>query len=925
MLAALLGLTAPLAWPATDPQVSRLYEDALSRFEKKDLPGAIIQLKNALKINSKNLSVQVLLGKALLASNQIVAAEVAFDEAIRLGVNRAEVVVPLAQAVVGQGKPQPVLDQPKFSEIGLPPGVQAQLLLIKASAAGELGDPRAALKFIESSRTMAPGVPDSWLAEVPIRLRAMQIREATASADKAISLVPGSAQALYLRGTIAHLLGDQRGTLGYYDQAIKARSDHADALVARAGLFLDMGRVVDASRDVAELGKSSANDPRGAYLRALIAERQGEPAIAKSALNEVTALLDPVPMEFIRYRPQLLMLGGLSHYGLSQREKAKPYLEAALRSQPNSPVSKLLAQIYLAENNVDRAIESLDGYLKAHPNDMQATHLLASAHMSQGRHVRATALMQSALRKQDLPALRGLLGLSMVGAGKYGDAVNELENAIKRDPGQLQAGSALAAIYMQSGQASKAVRVAETLLKHQPNQAGVHNLLGSARAKTGNAAGARSAFEQALKLDPSFIAPSVNLARLDTDAKVYDAAIERLNAVLVKDQKHVESMIELGRIHQRLGKMADAQRWLEKADDLSGLDNIVAGLALVDLHMGNKNPPLAMEAVKRLTNKAPDSVPVLITVARANMAGGGDAAVVKASLSRAASQANYDPPTLVDIALLQINSNNLAGAAYSLAKAITERPDFLPALAMLAEVEIRLGELSKAEPRARQIVANHPKNGVGHALLGDIAGSRNQRPAAVDAYRRAHQLDQSSDSMLRLYRALSVGDAGAAATLAEQWLKTRPRDIAVRRAMADGHARVGNFPAARSAYEALLKAAPDDAEALNNLANVLLQTNDPGALVFANQALAKKPDAPYIIGTAGWAAFKAGQTDRALQLLRDARLRDPANPDTRFFLSAVLASLGRNGEAKEELRTALQGGQTFAYAKDAEKLLNTLK
>jgi cellulose synthase operon protein C len=917
-------MASPTAFAATDPQVSRFYEDALSRFEKKDMPGAIIQLKNALKIDNKNLSVQVLLGRALLASNQIVAAEVALDEALRLGVNRAEVVVPLAQSVMGQGKPQPVLDQPRFAEAGLPPGVQAQLQLIKASAAGELGDAKAALKFIEASRALVPGVPDSWLAEVPIRLRAMQIKEAIAAADKAISLAPGSAQALYLRGTIAHVQADQRSTLGYYDQAIKARADHTDALVARAGLLLDMDRLADASRDVAELRKSSASDPRGAYLRALIAERQGEAAVAKSSLNEVTALLDPVPMEFIRYRPQLLILGGLSHYGLGQREKAKPYLEAALRSQPNSPVSKLLAQIYLADNNIDRAIESLDAYLKAHPNDMQATHLLASAHMSQGRHARATSLMQSALRRQDLPALRGLLGLSLVGSGKYGDAVSELENAIKRDPGQLQAGSALAAIYMQSGQAAKAVRVAETLVKHQPNQAGVHNLLGSARAKSGNAAGARSAFEQALKLDPSFLAPSVNLARLDIDAKVYDAALERLNGVLAKDPKHVESMVELARIHQRLGKMADAQRWLEKADDLSGLDNIVAGLALVDLHMANKNSALALEAVKRLTAKAPDSVPVLMTVAKTNMVG-GDAAVVKASLSRAATQANYDPQALVEIALLQINSNNLPGAAYSLGKAVAERPDFLPALAMLTEVEIRLGELNKAEPRARQIIANHPKKGVGHALLGDIAAGRNQRPAAIESYRRAHQIDRSTDSLVRLYRALTSTDPTAAASLAEQWLKLHPRDIAARRAMADGHARAGNFAAARAAYEALVKVAPDDAEALNNLANVLLQSNDPGALAYANQALAKKPEAPYIIGTAGWAAFKAGQTDRALQLLRDARLRDPANPDTRYFLSAVLASLGRNGEAKEELKTALQAGQTFAYAKDAEKLLSTLK
>jgi Flp pilus assembly protein TadD len=72
-------------------------------------------------------------------------------------------------------------------------------------------------------------------------------------------------------------------------------------------------------------------------------------------------------------------------------------------------------------------------------------------------------------------------------------------------------------------------------------------------------------------------------------------------------------------------------------------------------------------------------------------------------------------------------------------------------------------------------------------------------------------------------------------------------------------------------------------------------------------------------------AFKSGQTDRALQLLRDARLRDPNNSDTRYFLAAALAGAGRQSEAREELKTALQGGTGFASAKLAQELLQTLK
>jgi Flp pilus assembly protein TadD len=78
------------------------------------------------------------------------------------------------------------------------------------------------------------------------------------------------------------------------------------------------------------------------------------------------------------------------------------------------------------------------------------------------------------------------------------------------------------------------------------------------------------------------------------------------------------------------------------------------------------------------------------------------------------------------------------------------------------------------------------------------------------------------------------------------------------------------------------------------------------------------------VGTAGWAAFSVGQTDRALQLLRDARLRDPNNPDTRYFLGAVLAQQGRKPEAREELRAALAMSRDFVHAADTERLLATL-
>lgn len=145
-----------------------------------------------------------------------------------------------------------------------------------------------------------------------------------------------------------------------------------EARIARAGLYIDLGRLPEATQDLGELKRVAPNEPRAAYLRALLAEQGNQPEVARKALKDLVGLIDPVPIDFIRYRPQLLMLNGLAHFGLNEREKAKQYLEQFQKLQSNSPASKLLAQIYLTESNTDRAIEVLDTYLKANPADGQA-------------------------------------------------------------------------------------------------------------------------------------------------------------------------------------------------------------------------------------------------------------------------------------------------------------------------------------------------------------------------------------------------------------------------------------------------------------------------------------------------------------------------------------------------------------------------
>ena len=924
-LTAFLAAAVPAG--AVDSKAGRFYEDALTRYERRDMSGAIIQLKNALQVDKNMLPVQLLLGKALLANGEVAAAEVAFAEAVRLGVDRAEVVLPMAQAYLAQGKHRQMLEEPSLAMGGLPTRTRIELWVLRASALSDLGDARGALHAVGQARALDIGAPDSWLAEVPVRVRARQLTEAAAAADRALALAPQLAEARYQRGSVYHVQGDLRAAIAAYNQVLALDADHLEARIARAGLYVDLRRDADAAADLVHLQRLSDTEPRAAYLRAVLAEREGQPAQAKVHLQQVTRLLDPAPVEFIQYRSQLLLLNGLAHLGLGEEEKAQAYLESLERIQGTTPASKLLAQLYLKRGESERGMSVLATYVRAVPGDKQALMQLAAAYTAQGRNSQAISLMQEALRGEDRPDMRAALGIGLVGSGRIGQGVGELEAALRKDPGQPQAGTVLAGLYLRAGQSAKAAKVAQDLAKRDPNNAVFQDLLGMALAQTGDTAAAKAAFERAMRLDETLLAPPLHMARLEIGTRQYDAAAKRLQGLLAKDDKNTEILLELALLAEQRGQLPQMEEWLRKADDHAGPIEVRPVLALTDLYLRTQRTGPALEAARRANAKAPpDDLPTQLAYGRA-LAASGDKVAARAAYASASRLAEANAPLQVRIATLQLAIQHPEGAAYSLEKALTSRPDLLAAQALMVDVDVQRKQFADAERRAAQIVQQQPKLAVGYSLQGDVALARGQQAAAIEAYRRAHQTEPSPDTFLRLSSVLWEVDGGRPAVqLAEQWSRQRPADAGARRVVADAYARSGQYAQARTGYEALLKTAPQDPAVLNNLANVLLRLKDPGAVAIAERAAAQAPEDASALDTLGWALFQGGgdaQRERALGLLRTARLRAPGNPSIRYHLAAVLAQSGRQAEARLEAQGALDVGTAFEHRAEAEQLLKT--
>ena len=103
-------------------------------------------------------------------------------------------------------------------------------------------------------------------------------------------------------------------------------------------------------------------------------------------------------------------------------------------------------------------------------------------------------------------------------------------------------------------------------------------------------------------------------------------------------------------------------------------------------------------------------------------------------------------------------------------------------------------------------------------------------------------------------------------------------------------------------------------------ARMLLRLGDAAAAATAARAVQLAPGNARTIDLLGWILVQQGQLDAGLRHLRDARLREPGNVETRFHLAVALHKAGRKAEAREELAVVLAAAGRAPLPPDVARL-----
>ncbi len=897
LLAGLLSLAQ-----ATPEKAAKFYEDALLRYEKGDLEGASIQLKNTIQQDQKMLAAHLLLGKVLSKSGELKGAEAAFEEALKQGVNRSEVALPLGQIYLQLGKRKKLLDEITLS--GMPQSIHAGILTLRGSAYAMSGNTAMASKSFAEARQLNPTSAAPLIAQAPLLLRMGEPDKARAMAAKAVELAPDNAAAWYTQGVILHALQDARGALAAQEKALSINPKQVDSRIAHASLLIGLGRETEAERDLAILLEQKQADPRASFLTGLLASRKGDAAAAQAAFGEAVAMLDVIPPESIAGNEPLLMAAAFSHRALGNAEKAQFYLETLLTSNSKHYSAMIqLAAIYIDKRDYSRATTLLESAQRANPDDPQMMYLMGTLQMARKRYQLASELFEKAAAKSGTASSSRELGFSQLNLGQDKAGMANLEKAFAAKPGDARAGVQLTMTYLAQGNNAKALLTAQSIVNADPGNLTMLNFLGNIKGRTGDKRGAREAFQKVLAKDPAFRPAAINLSWLDMEELRFDEARSRLSKMVIGAKDDPDVLFQLGVLELRAKRPAEAMANLQKSEELQRSDPR-AGLLMVDLLSEQQQNDKALSLAKALSVKYANSLAAQLLVARQYLAA-GDAGNARSSLQAATRIAEFNPVQQVQIGRMNLMAGGIDGAAYNVQKALQAQPNHLDALGLQVEIEARRGDAARVDAALKALNAAHPGSTLTLITTGHVALSRGQFGAALASYKAAMEKEPNTANMILVTQAqLSLGDIDKALLGLDAWAKKNPKDRNAQKALAQVQLQAGKKDAARKTFTQVLALNPNDAGTLIDFAMLLQQLGDPGAVEAAEKAVKLEPGNAEATDTLGWILVQGGRVEAGLRHLREARLRSPNSGEIRFHLAYALAKSGRKVEAKDELAEA---------------------
>src|SRR3989441_1224781 len=564
---------------------------------------------------------------------------------------------------------------------------------------------------------------------------------------------------------------------------------------------------------------------------------------------------------------------------------------------------RLLAQALIANGQAEEAVQELEETAHARPDDPEITYALASGYLRLKKVDAAERLFGEVAKARPLPETYVLIGRTYRDAGQYDRARRALATALQMDPRVRRAHYYLGTVAVMAEGVTHlddAIAEFQQELRLAPNDAPTNLRLGMALVEARRDAAALPALEAAVRAESAPPEAFYYLGRGQLALNRVTSAVTSLRRALelaaaspeIDDGRLRSIHYQLALALQKLGATEDAATHFAEAERFSArllaTERNRLGRYLADARDPNEMVPFAlarayvnlgvMQAQKQRFARAAEFF---------EQAVGVDADFPQAQYSLGVAYFNsqqYDKAlTPLSHALDVDRASTIVRRMLAIAYLNTEA--YEQSAALLAEdpqrdadpslqyayglALVRSGRAADAETIFSRLLAEHAARPEVSVVLGHVYAQQGNYEAAVDALRRALQLQTD------------VADANSALGLI--------------------YLKQGKLPEAEAALRAELTHHPADVKARHTLATVLdLEGRADQALVEARRVVKANPefaDARYLLGKI---LLAGGALDEAAMHLEAAARTAPQDANIHYQLARAYEKIGRAELAEKE-------------------------
>lgn len=546
-------------------------------------------LQEAIASDPKDIARRVELARVAIRLGDGVGAEAAVKGALAAGANDAALRPLLARAYAMQGEGGRALatldDGPVIPEmIGEAAWVAGDVHLSN-------GDMGAAREAYDRAVHELPRSSGLWVDVARFRDANADVLGARDAIDYAIELDKANSAALAFKANLVRTADGLSASLAWYDDALAADPDNADALIEQAATLGDLGRYRDMLTALRHAATIVPRDPRLYYLQAVLAARADNYRLARSLLQRARGELDA--------QPSFMLLSAIVELKLGGEAVAATWTDRLLAEQPeNFTARRILAAADWADGDADGALEALLPLVQRPDADSWSLLLAARAAAELGRRIESADYLGRAAtlaRGEAVPFAAD-------------DDYGLLTMAADSDP--LDPAKAIPAISadLSAGNSARAIARAIRLREANRGVADAHILLGDAALAGGRYDLAVQAYRAARDLDASErttlrlanalfragdAAGSGAAILALRDSQPSSIAADRLAGHLAMDLEHWDQAIaQFEHVRSRIGNRDVvilrelARAWAAKGEDERALPLIDRAYRLQPLNAG---------------------------------------------------------------------------------------------------------------------------------------------------------------------------------------------------------------------------------------------------------------------------------------------------------------------------------------------------